>query len=187
MNENIAMGWEPVFMGAVSLRRVSPQAAGDITAIMQRIYTYQYIWKDEGKYFLENVFSPTSVAAELQEENQISWIVSYENKEIGILKISSNRAPGDIPNQDFMKLHRIYLDKNFHGKGVGQILMDFVVAFSKAQRKKTLWLETMACVPKVIDFYKRNGFRYSHDILLPYPNAHEHLRPMHVMICPLES
>lgn len=154
---------------------------------MQRIYRplYGYVWLDGGESFLSGVFSAESLADELKDVKQPCWIVSCDNTEIGIVKLSLDVTPSGAADTDFIKLHRIYLDTNFHRKGIGQALMQFIDDLSRRLGKKVLWLETMVCAPKVIGFYERNGFSYVNGITLPYPNAHEHLRPMQVMAKPL--
>ncbi|MGE0754822.1 MAG: GNAT family N-acetyltransferase [Alphaproteobacteria bacterium] len=167
------MQFSDVQLDGVSLQLAHPDDAATVSAVMQRIYRalYAYLWIDGGESFLNTIFSPHALRRELEDKNQPCWIICCEGKQIGILKLTLDVAPGDIPDAHSIKLHRIYMDAAFHGRGIGSAILRFVEDTARSAGAHNIWLESMASEPGVRKFYEKHGYAYVKDVTLPYPNG----------------
>jgi len=78
-------------------------------------------------------------------------------------------------------LHRIYIDPEVQGKGIGKLLLVWLTAKAKSWGSTLLWLEAMDTQTSAIEFYKRTGFTISNTLRLEVKYLHEHLRGMYRM------
>ena len=78
----------------------------------------------------------------------------------------------DYSNFDLMKkwkaleLKRIYVHKNFHGKGIAQQLINFVESFAKENKYEVVWLGVWEHNLRAKRFYEKSGFTdsgYTHN------------------------
>ncbi|MEZ0324042.1 MAG: ribosomal protein S18-alanine N-acetyltransferase [Hydrogenothermaceae bacterium] len=59
---------------------------------------------------------------------------------------------------DFGEIFMIAVDKNFHGKGVGKALMEFVLERMREKDVKEVYLDVSVNNLRAINFYKSYGF-----------------------------
>jgi len=60
---------------------------------------------------------------------------------------------------DTAKLNRMFVLSNYHGKDVGQTLLDHAIAFAKKQGYKEVILNTHLLMKRAHHFYEKNGFK----------------------------
>lgn len=89
---------------------------------------------------------------------------------IGYFKINAHLSPTstDRPKFDFdissfvntpmAELERIYLKKEYHGKGLATAMMSFIENIAKNKGCQFLWLGVWSLNPKAIRFYEKCGF-----------------------------
>ena len=150
-----------VLSDAISLVRVKAEDQSDVFNLMQTIYppVYEHLWEDGGKAYLESVYGEANFQRELLRENTYSWRVHVEEEFCGVLRLILERECPDFPNRSTMKLQRIYLHPDTHGKGVGKKIMDWVVNQATQEGKDLLWLECMDSQPQALRFYEKMGFQ----------------------------
>ena len=56
-------------------------------------------------------------------------------------------------------LKRMYVDKNFRGKGASAELLKTLLDFAKTNEFKQIFLETVRSMPAPNKFYAKNGFK----------------------------
>lgn len=59
---------------------------------------------------------------------------------------------------DIAKLKRMFVDHDYHGKGVGQKLLDHALDFAKVQGFREVILNTHPLMKRAHRFYEKNGF-----------------------------
>jgi ribosomal protein S18 acetylase RimI-like enzyme len=57
-----------------------------------------------------------------------------------------------------IELRRLYVDRRWHGAGVGRVLMDAVVAAAQDAGARTIWLAVWQRNARAIRFYEKCGF-----------------------------
>jgi ribosomal protein S18 acetylase RimI-like enzyme len=79
------------------------------------------------------------------------YFVKLNNKVIGYLKLNADE------NGTTLEIERIYVLQNFHGQGVGQLLLDKAIAIAKNKNIHLIWLGVWERNPRAIRFYEKNG------------------------------
>ena len=109
--------------------------------------------------FLEEYFNLKQVQAELSNENDFYYLAESDGKVIGYLRFME-----DYRNLPLMKewkaleLKRIYVSKEFHGKGIAQQLMDFAIQFATESKYEVIWLGVWEHNLRAQKFYGKYGF-----------------------------
>jgi diamine N-acetyltransferase len=106
--------------------------------------------------FLSKQFTREGLIAEMGRTDLIFFLVCFEDEVIGYVKLRSCRLPDS--NDPSIEIARIYLKKEWIGKGAGKLLMDVSVDHAVKQNAKWLWLGVWEKNPRAIDFYTKSGF-----------------------------
>lgn len=61
-------------------------------------------------------------------------------------------------DQKSLEVERIYIGKEYYGKGVGQLLLDFALQIAKQQQMDYVWLGVWEENYRAIQFYLKNRF-----------------------------
>ncbi|WP_438712140.1 GNAT family N-acetyltransferase [Aquimarina muelleri] len=91
------------------------------------------------------------------------------NKEIaGYIKINFDYAQTEPINNNSMEIERIYVLKEFQGKKIGQLFLEYTVKIAKQKEIDFIWLGVWEKNIDAIRFYKRNDFKQfdTHQFLL---------------------
>jgi ribosomal protein S18 acetylase RimI-like enzyme len=147
----------------------------ELYQLMEEIYraAYSSFWYDQGDWYLDLIYNPGNVQKELSRSSSHYFFVEIARKKIGILKYDFPYSPREVAIPVAMKLHRLYLDPKFHGKGVAKVLLEHCEKVAQHNRLKTIWLEVMTSQPQAKRFYQKMGFEH----LLSYQLDFEQLLP----------
>ncbi|MEJ1221393.1 GNAT family N-acetyltransferase [Sediminicola sp. 1XM1-17] len=167
----------------VALKPILLADQGLLMEVSRRIYlpVYRHLWTDNGEFYFEKNYSISNLKQELEEAGAVYYFICYKTEIIGILRIVYGRECIDFPGQPATKLHRIYLDPETHGLGIGQLLMDWTIDQSKAHQSSLLWLEAMDTQKQSLQFYRKNNFQVSGSFNLEVPNIIDAWKGMHRM------
>jgi GNAT superfamily N-acetyltransferase len=146
-----------------------------LLTLMDEVYrdAYRYVWYDAGDWYVDLIYNPTTVTKELARARSHYFFVEVEGRKIGILKYDFPFSPKEVQIPEAMKLHRLYLHRDFYGKGIAQALLQHCEEVAKENKLKSIWLEVMACQPQAKKFYQKVGFEH----LLSYELDFEKLLP----------
>jgi ribosomal protein S18 acetylase RimI-like enzyme len=108
--------------------------------------------------YLENNFSKEQLSKEIEDEHSAFYFAKLENTVIGYLKINYSGAQTELNDQKSLEVERIYIGKEYYGKGVGQLLLDFALQIAKQQQMDYVWLGVWEENHRAIQFYLKNGF-----------------------------
>ena len=110
------------------------------------------------KEYLEKAFSNEQLIAELSDNNSEFHFALIDNKEIGYLKINWGESQTEIKGENALEIERIYVQKEYQGKRVGQLLYNKAFDIAKQNNVNYIWLGVWEKNPRAIRFYKKNGF-----------------------------
>jgi len=110
------------------------------------------------KKYLSEGFSTEKLAAELSNKNSEFYFATLEDTVIGYLKLNFGQSQTELQDDKAIEIERIYVLKEYHGKGVGQILFDKATRIAKQKDGHYLWLGVWEENSRAIKFYKKNGF-----------------------------
>jgi ribosomal protein S18 acetylase RimI-like enzyme len=108
--------------------------------------------------YLEEGFSVTKLTSELSNNNAQFYFATLEDNIIGYLKLNFGQAQTELQDDKGLEIERIYVLKEFHGKGVGQLLYDKAIQIARQKSADYVWLGVWEENPRAINFYKKNGF-----------------------------
>lgn len=108
--------------------------------------------------FLDSAFSEETLERELSDPESEFYLARQNNSLIGYLKINFGLAQTELKDSRGMEIERIYVLKEFIGKGVGKTLLKKALALAKNQKMKYVWLGVWKKNPRAIHFYEKNGF-----------------------------
>ena len=113
---------------------------------------------EDMEVYLENAFSEEKLRAELLEPGSTFYFFLVDSEIAGYLKLNESEAQTDIHSPDSLEIERIYLDKRFQGKGLGNCLMDKALEIARQRGKRSLWLGVWEKNTRALAFYQKNGF-----------------------------
>ena len=113
--------------------------------------------EDMNKY-LERTYNADSIKEELNDVNNIYYLINYNGKPVGFSKIIFNAKHPNIVTENVTKLDRIYLLKEFYGLKLGLELLNFNIELSRNNKQSGMWLYTWIGNNRAIDFYLKAGF-----------------------------
>ena len=91
--------------------------------------------------FLKDYFHLKQVQLELSNENDFYYLAEQQGKAVGYLRWMEDYNNFPLMKQwKSLELKRIYVLKEFHGKGVAQQLMDFALQYASANQYQVVWL-----------------------------------------------
>ncbi len=120
--------------------------------------------------YVEKAFAPEQLLTELNTEGSVFYFVEFGNDIIGYFKINNGKSPKDTDRPhfyaDFMpfeqiqmtELERIYLKKDYHGKGIAQSMMPFIENCALKSESQYLWLGVWSENEKALRYYEKCGF-----------------------------
>ena len=164
------------------LSRVAIQAYSD---------HYLHLWKNnDADWYINKCFTIEVLTAELNDSDNIFYIVFDDEKPLGFFKIvlSNFLLPQGVRNEkdgifeeNALYLERIYFIKEAVGKGLGEIAFQFILDKARRLNKKIIWLTAMASSMKPIAAYKRMGFEICGTKQLDFEQIKNEMRGMVIM------
>ncbi|QLG46266.1 GNAT family N-acetyltransferase [Costertonia aggregata] len=143
---------------------------------------YLHLWPngDSSPYILTS-FTQAVLQQEEKDENTILFIIHYGKKPVGILKITLNKPLKNYTAKDSLYIDKIYILKEFTGKGIGKKAIQFLTLRANKLHKTILWLDTMQKGP-ALKFYLKNGFEIFDKTKIPFENVIEPEKAMYIMV-----
>lgn len=118
--------------------------------------------------YMRTAFSLPHLRKELENPESLFFFAIYKKQVIGYLKVNWGSAQTEYQLDHAMELQRIYLLEDFHGKKIGQLLMEKALAIAKEKKLRSIWLGVWEENTKAVRLYEKNGFEVcgTHQFLL---------------------
>ena len=147
--------------------------------------SFAYLWEDDGEWYLNEVYGMDRIQAELQDPGTNLFFIEREGSRIGYLKLNPYSDLDDEPAG--LEIERIYLFREFSGKGLGTLAMNAALAIAERYARNYVWLHVMDSSIASIKFYLRRGFSIVGETRLPFEPMKPSYRRMWRMKRALES
>lgn len=108
--------------------------------------------------YLTQTFSVERQRAEIQDplrKIEIAWV---GDSPAGYLHLLIGAADPSVTGPKSIEILRLYVDSQWHGKGVGAALMDRAIALAREEGFQTLWLGVWERNFRAQAFYRKFGF-----------------------------
>jgi len=109
------------------------------------------------EYIRQN-FSTEQLSLEISNPNSQFYLASLDSETIGYLKLNFGNAQTEITNEQALEIQRIYVLQEFHGKKVGQLLLEETINIAKQTGVDYIWLGVWEENHRALQFYTKNGF-----------------------------
>ena len=107
---------------------------------------------------LDANFGVEQQIAELADPHVVTILVRSSSELVAYAQVRRKSPPSCVTQADPVELHRFYLDRSAHGKGLAAILMQEVYKASSELGGRHLWLGVWERNPRAIAFYEKCGF-----------------------------
>ncbi|TDD75496.1 GNAT family N-acetyltransferase [Flavobacterium caseinilyticum] len=108
--------------------------------------------------YIRDSLNTEQLSAELNNVNSQFYIAYSDTEVVGYLKINFGDAQTEVINENTLEVQRIYVIQNFHGKNIGQLLLDEVKKIAKNSGVEFIWLGVWEENHRALQFYTKNGF-----------------------------
>jgi diamine N-acetyltransferase len=138
--------------------RVFPATATDFATIRSIAYETwpiaygEILSKSQLDYMLDAFYNHTALKESVSQKGHHFVLAKEGNQTLGFASFEWN-----YNHKNQTKIHKIYVLPSAQGKGVGKVLIDFIVTEARKQGSLTLCLNVNR-YNKAITFYERMGF-----------------------------
>ncbi len=110
------------------------------------------------KQYLDEKFSIEQLGKELKNSESMFYFSQIENEIIGYLKVNTGEAQTENRLKEALEIERIYVNSNYQGNNIGQLLFNKAIEIAKKHGIKNIWLGVWEKNQRAINFYQKNGF-----------------------------
>jgi ribosomal protein S18 acetylase RimI-like enzyme len=114
--------------------------------------------KENLEYYLEESFNAAQLEKELTDPGSQFFLAYDGERAIGYLKINTGSAQTEQKLENSLEIQRIYVLREYFGKGAGQLLFSEAMKVAKEMNVDKIWLGVWEKNARAIQFYKKNGF-----------------------------
>ncbi len=137
-----------------------------IAKITWAIAYKEVISNDQIDYMLDKMYSSESIKNQIEVQGHQFILANFENKSVGFASFNIKQS---IPEK-IVKLHKIYIDPDQQGKGIGKSMLQFIM--NEISLKGVNYLElNVNRENKAIGFYKKLGFNIIAEEDIPIGNG----------------
>lgn len=148
-------------MEELEIRKIHPGEIIELQEISKQTFseTFSYENTEENMLkYLDESFSLEKLNSEFNNENTEFYFATLFGKVIGYMKLNFGLSQTEIKEDKTLEIERIYTLKEFHGKQVGQMLLDTAMQVANRLGAEFIWLGVWEKNHRAISFYRKNGF-----------------------------
>lgn len=110
------------------------------------------------KDYINKAFSKKRLKKELLNPDISFYFVYVDKVLVGYFKLNENAAQNEQFEQASIELERIYVTKEYQGKGIGKLVLYRAIEIAKLKGVHFLWLGVWEHNLSALRFYERHGF-----------------------------
>ena len=148
-------------MNNIQIKRISVIDVEDLQIISKQTFFETFANENsesDMKNYLNENLSLDTLKKELFNTKSEFYVLSFNEKIIGYLKLNFGEAQTELKNNTSLEIERIYVLKEFHGQNMGQLLYNKALEIATKLSIKEIWLGVWEKNKRAISFYKKNGF-----------------------------
>jgi len=148
-------------MEQISVSLIGIEDVAALQKIALEIFTEtfkDYNSTDNLQKYLDEKFSIDKLTEELNNPYSSFYFAQLGEEVIGFLKTNIGNAQTELKDLNAFEIERIYVLQAFHGKQVGQLLMNKAIEEARKTTCSYIWLGVWEENDRAIRFYTKNGF-----------------------------
>lgn len=154
----------------ITIRRIALEDAPALAQISRQTFydTFTGTCTDgDMQLFLKEYFNLAQVQTELISSDDYYFFAEINGEPAGYIRFMEDYHNLPLVKQwRALELKRLYVVKEYHGKGIAQKLMDFFIGFAEQNKYELVWLGVWEHNLRAQKFYGKYGFvnsGYTHD------------------------
>ncbi|MBC7887572.1 MAG: GNAT family N-acetyltransferase [Ferruginibacter sp.] len=146
----------------ITIRRATLTDAATLSAISKQTFYDTFTGtctEEDMQSFLEDNFNLKQVQAELINENDFYYLAETGGRVVGYFRFMEDYTNLPVMKQwKALELKRIYVIKEFQGKGIAGELMDYILHYAKENNFEVVWLGVWEHNLRAQKFYEKYSF-----------------------------
>ncbi len=168
----------------VHFEPLTPQTYQEYIEVGTQAYDqhYLHLWPNEDSSpYIATSFTLSVLKKEERDTNTLLYLIKRNGTVIGILKFTLDACLGSYSEKEALYIDKIYIRKEYSGKGIGKKTLRFVQLRAKKLGKKMIWLDTMQKGP-ALKFYLKNDFEIYGTSQIQLPTVLEEEKDMYIVV-----
>lgn len=162
--------FDEIYTMEINIRKISVADVEQLSALARQ--TFYDTFKDtctaeDMEMFLQQYYNIGQLSAELNNPLTYCFFVEVDDKPVAYLHFMEDYNSLPLMKKwKALELKRIYVLKEFHGKGIAQKLMDYFLEYATQNNYEVVWLSVWEHNLRAQKFYEKYGFvntGYSHN------------------------
>ncbi|POS83405.1 hypothetical protein EPUL_004173 [Erysiphe pulchra] len=151
----------------INIRPAETKDVESICSMLRNTFTHTFghtVPDEDLEHFLQEAYNTQAINAELMDPATTSLVAEdpcQPGNIIGfaqLLRGSSDKEPCMKDTEKAVEMHRMYVDTNFHKKGIGSRFMKELERIAKDEGFLVMWLGVDEYHPYAKDVYRRWGY-----------------------------
>jgi ribosomal protein S18 acetylase RimI-like enzyme len=147
----------------LQIRRADKRDAATVALIGRVTFreTFGHLFENHAgdlRAYLDRTFNVAKIECSLLQARNSYWLALVDGLPVGYAKLKypspALRLGADLAAQ----LQKIYLLKEFAGQGIGDPLLETVLAHASMLNPECVWLDVLKQNERAIRFYQKRGF-----------------------------
>jgi ribosomal protein S18 acetylase RimI-like enzyme len=154
----------------INIRRVTIDDVAVLTVLARQTFYDTFTrtcTEADMQSFLEQYFTPVQLGNELNDPHQFFFFAEVNGKPVAYLQFMEDYSGFPLMKKwKAVELKRIYVLKEYQGKGIAQKLMDHILTYAMENIYEVVWLGVWEHNLRAQKFYEKYGFvdsGYTHD------------------------
>ena len=149
----------------IKIRRITPREAQALSEMAKSTFRDTFTGtctEEDMQHFLDNYFNLQQTQKELNDPKDFFYFAEVDGVRAGYLRIMEDYRNFELMEKwKALEIKRIYVLKEFQGKGIAQALMDFALDYAKENKYEVVWLGVWEYNYRAQKFYSKYGFENS--------------------------
>lgn len=146
----------------INIRRITNDDVDTLTILARKTFYDTFTGtctEEDMQLFLDQYYNPVQLGAELNDTETFCLFAEVDGKPVAYLQFKEDYENFPLMKQwKALELKRIYILKEFHGKGVAQQLLKYIFEFARQNNYEVIWLGVWESNKRAQRFYEKYGF-----------------------------
>jgi ribosomal protein S18 acetylase RimI-like enzyme len=144
--------------------RLRPCSAEDVEVLRELARrTYEETFasrntRENMERYCAQAFGREKLLSELRDPRPRYSFLELDGRIVGYLKLNEAPAQTDVNDPDSLEIERIYVEKEYQGRGLGRFMVDHTRGLARQAGKTYIWLGVWEENTAALAFYERLGF-----------------------------
>ena len=113
---------------------------------------------EDMRVYIKKAFSLEQTKRELSDTETVFYVAEIGAEMIGYAKLQERSTENCVADASPIELSRLYVRKDFHGRGIAEKLMNECFDYARRKNYRTMWLGVWEHNFRAQKFYEKLGF-----------------------------